>query len=309
MTASASAPFPQLLVDGLVRSIEESDLFKLFNKFGRVRHVGTVVGKRDQAIVTLWSKDAMERIMRVGKLSCRGRKLSVSVLGDHERVIPCEEHDQAEECMDRARTKNIQIAGKEGGNMKKDDPRKVNKRKDDLKRESLRRTSLGRDDVKISGVGRLTSRKDVIAVQQDTEYLPPSQGKAGPASYERGKTRPPSRPAPRHGNRDRSNYTGLPMTHCRTSPVKKGITKLHCRPVESSTPVYCRQFTSHDSIDTTLPSQPTWPGSPTFNMMYYSCSPFQPLPLVFPIYHMDNFYMSMTPLVPGYCIQPSTTRI
>jgi len=300
MTASMS--FPQLLVDGLVGSIEESDLVKLFNKFGRVRHVGTVVGKRDQAIVTLWSKDAMERIMRVGKLSCRGRKLSVTVLGDQDQEeVNVEENYQTEEGKYKARSKNIQIAGKVRIDMKKDDQRKVvNKRKDDLRRESL-----GRDDTKIGGLGRLASKKDDIAVQQDTKYLP-SQSKVGSASYGWGKTRPTLQPVPTHG-RDMSDFAEL--AHCRTNPVKKGISKIYS-PVESSTPVYCRQFASHNSIGTTLSSHPIWPSSPPpCNMMNYSCSPFQPLPLVFPIYHMDNFYMSMTPLIPGYCIQPSKTSI
>jgi len=300
MTASMS--FPQLLVDGLVGSIEEIDLVKLFNKFGRVRHVGTVVGKRDQAIVTLWSQDAMERIMRVGKLSCRGRKLSVTVLGDQEQEQEAnfEENDQTEEGKYKARSKNIQIAGKVRIDMKKDDQRKVvNKRKDDLRRESL-----GRYDTKTGGVGRLARIKDDVAEQQDTKYLP-SQSKVGSASYGRGKTRPTLQPVPTQ-DRDMSDYAEL--AHSRTIPVNKGISKIYC-PVESSTPVYCRQFTSHNSIGTTFPSQPIWPSSPPCNLMNYSCSPFHPLPLVFPIYHMDNFYMSMTPLIPGYCIQPSRTSI
>jgi len=303
MTVPAS--FPQLLVDGLVRSIEESDLVKLFNKFGRVRHIGTVVGKKDQAIVTLWSKDAMERIMRVGKLSCRGRKLSVTALGDQDQNegVNCGENDQAEECKDRAWSRNIQVTGKEMNDMKTDDQRKVaSKRRDDLRRGSLRRTSLGKDDAKLGGVGRLSSRKDDIVVLQDTKYLP-SHSKVGSA---RNNTRPPLQLATTHGTRDRSDYAE--QTHCRTSPFKKGISKLHC-PIELSSPVYCRQFTSHNSIDTTLPSQPKWPCSLPRNMMNYSCSPFQPLPLVFPIYHMDIYYMSMTPLIPGYCIQPSKTSV
>merc|ERR1719318_1267126 len=82
---------------------------------------------------------------------------------------------------------------------------------------------------------------------------------------------------------------------------------------QPTSPVYYRHFTSPAMNLSSSPSPfpaPVPPAStvqPLPNLVSYSCSPYQPVPLVFPIYHMENFYMSMTPLALGYCIQSTTS--
>ena len=77
-------------------------------------------------------------------------------------------------------------------------------------------------------------------------------------------------------------------------------------------PVHYRHFSSPVPY---FPSSPMSPNlqntsayyinlSPQAQVTSFSCSPYQPLPLVFPIYYADTFHMSTTPLPPGYFIRP-----
>jgi len=261
-----SATFPQLLVEGIVRSIQESDLYKLFNKFGRVKHVGTVVGKSDQAIITLGSDDAVQRVMRVGKLSCRGRKLSVTLLG--EQHSPCEQtqlefpgtregHGQPVECKVRLRRKFDKTNGSKIHDMR-------------------------------------GSNSYNRAESQETQCVP----NFGRKSFN---TRLSSQTVQLHSEDTAKTFKDLRKKNFRTSPDMSETAVTHY-PVKPSTPVYFRQF---PTTNTSNIHQAPWPESPP-NLIHFPCFSFQPLPLVFPIYHMDTFfYLSMNPLVPNYCIQPS----
>eukprot|EP00092_Neocalanus_flemingeri_P024915 GFUD01027022.1.p1 GENE.GFUD01027022.1~~GFUD01027022.1.p1 ORF type:complete len:219 (+),score=76.26 GFUD01027022.1:245-901(+) len=77
------------------------------------------------------------------------------------------------------------------------------------------------------------------------------------------------------------------------------------RPVSSpgpSRPTSCLP-SLHPPLTQSSPNSSPLP--PPHDLVSFSCSPYQPLPLVFPIYYMDTFYMSTIPLPPGYCIRPS----
>jgi len=82
----------------------------------------------------------------------------------------------------------------------------------------------------------------------------------------------------------------------RPSPV-------HMRSFSSPGSGYKFNYSCEDQTyqQASLPSSCSQSETELFN---YSCSPYQPLPLVFPIYQLDTFYMSTVPLQPGYCIKP-----
>jgi hypothetical protein len=71
--------FPRIFVKGFVRSTRECDLAQLFNHFGIVRHVVIVGGRNSYGIVTLACDDDVERVLRAGQLTSKGRRLTVVV--------------------------------------------------------------------------------------------------------------------------------------------------------------------------------------------------------------------------------------
>jgi len=227
--------------------------------------------------------------MRAGQLVCRGRRLTVSMLGGQERR--CE--PQAAPL--RQNNKRLVQANKQTG-VSTDH---------NLQSTVVRRISTDNNTIQADN-----RRKLITDGAVQTGNLQPC--KAIPGNNRAGQALP-------------TGYrTTLAGAGCGRSAAQYSCSDHINQPTTS--PVYYRHFPSHarhgpPPAATSPLSQ--WPpvhpnSSPVPSTSYsgsrtqphlisYPCSSYQPLPLVFPIYHMDKFYMSLTPLVPGYCIQPTTS--
>jgi len=428
--------FPHIFVEGFGRSTHEGELAQLFSNFGRVRHVEIVGGRNSYGIVTLASDDDVERILRAGQLTCRGRRLTIRVTKIREgRFSEQQQHQVASTAgksakmhsANQRRVSTDQTAANQGRastdqtiaiqRRVSSDQTIVNQRRvssdqtianqrrpgtdqtiaiqrransdqtiDNQRRASSDQTLANQrrvssdqtivnqrrasSDQTIVNQRRASSDQTIanqrradqtianqrradqtivnqrrngtdqtIATQRrvGTDLTVPIQRRPGTdqtlGNQKRASTDQTIANQRRVGSdqthaSSKQSYVPRPNTVFRTSPGQTRFSpKQNSRTNKSphppavskpphhqpTSPVYYRHFTSPAMNLSSSPSPfpaPVPPAStaqPLPNLVSYSCSPYQPVPLVFPIYHMENFYMSMTPLALGYCIQSTTS--
>merc|ERR1719154_181499 len=113
-------------------------------------------------------------------------------------------------------------------------------------------------------------------------------------------------PVGEHGSITRSTRTASHLSSTaysvqqyQNSEIQNKSSPVHFRHFSTPVPHFSSgsQSPNNTQVHNIVPSPQAPPPS-------FSCSPYQPLPLVFPIYYADKFYMSTTPLPPGYFIRP-----
>ena len=289
MTGCYPHLFPHIFVEGFGRSTREGELAQLFSNFGRVRHVGIVGGRNSYGIVTLACDDDVERILRAGQLTCRGRRLTVTVARIGEGR--CSEQQQHQvvstgQSVKRNSANQRRVSTDQtGANQRRTctDQTIANQRRA-ITDQTVANQRRPATDQTVANQRRVGSDQLRTGPRPNTVFrTSPGQGRVSPKQYSR----------------------------TNKSPHPSAVTQSpHLQP---TSPVYYRHFTSPAMNLSSSPSPFPVPVPPAAtvqsqpNLISYSCSPYQPLPLVFPIYHMDNFYMSMTPLAPGYCIQSTSS--
>jgi len=394
--------FPHIFVEGFGRSTHEGELAQLFSNFGRVRHVEIVGGRNSYGIVTLASDDDVERILRAGQLTCRGRRLTIRVTKIGEGRFSEQQQHQVASTAGRSvkmhsanqrRVSTDQTAaypGRPGSDQTiaiqrrvSSDQTIVNQRRANSDQSIVNQRRVSSDQTIVNqmrpGIDqtivnqrraisdqtianqrradqtivnqRRNGTDQTIATQRrvGTDLTVPIQRRPGTdqtlgnqkrastdqtiANQRRGHTDQTVANQRRVGSdqthaSSKQSYGPRPNTVFRTSPGQTRFSpKQNSRTNKSphppavskpphhqpTSPVYYRHFTSPAMNLSSSPSPfpaPVPPAStaqPLPNLVSYSCSPYQPVPLVFPIYHMENFYMSMTPLALGYCIQSTTS--
>jgi len=358
--------FPHIFVEGFGRSTHEGELAQLFSNFGRVRHVEIVGGRNSYGIVTLASDDDVERILRAGQLTCRGRRLTIRVTKIREgRFSEQQQHQVASTAgksakmhsANQRRVSTDQTAANQG-RAGTDQTMAIQRRVSSDQTIAIQRRA--NSDQTIAIQRRVSSDQTIanqrradqtivnqrrngtdqtIATQRrvGTDLTVPIQRRPGTdqtlGNQKRASTDQTIANQRRVGSdqthaSSKQSYVPRPNTVFRTSPGQTRFSpKQNSRTNKSphppavskpphhqpTSPVYYRHFTSPAMNLSSSPSPfpaPVPPAStaqPLPNLVSYSCSPYQPVPLVFPIYHMENFYMSMTPLALGYCIQSTTS--
>jgi len=275
----------QVNVTGIGYS-NERDIANLFSKFGNIAGVRLFSSPENYAIVSFADVSDIEKVLRAGQLFLKGRKLKISKSDeDVKSVLPRHFKSDIKDSKHFFHLNKIEDM-------------------DQLQNKKIANESKGQQTLAESSSRRFNSPQTGAANNTGKESyrfrFPKKENKAS-HSYRNNRGRSfPNVNDLRQKLPLESNYLGSKKESFQN--IFETPTKVQPSSYSASTPVYVRSFNQPQKLQN-VDDKPETLNLPSCLNGIYPCSPQQPLPLVFPVYQTDKYYMSMKPLEPSYFLE------